>query len=87
MILVTDGRENAPPYVSQVMSRLRARTVELKAVLISDHADPAIARIAANSMIETSYFSKNGTGISRHLRTMMSGEQSSSSGDHLVEVS
>ena len=86
MILVTDGRENLEPYVSEVMPRLGNRTVELNTILISDEADPALVKAFDNSM-GTSYFSKNGTGIARHLRTMMSNEYSSSPGDHLVEVS
>ena len=86
MILISDGEENVKPYVSEVMPRLRARTVELNAVLISDSASVVFATLSAKTM-GTAYFSKNGTGLSRHLRTMMSGEQSSSPGDHLVEVS
>ena len=86
MILISDGKENIKPYVSEVMPRLRDRTVELNSVLISDDADPAYARVSDNST-GTSYFNKNGTGLFRHLRTMMSDEYSSSPGYHLVEVS
>ena len=82
MILISDGKENRRPFIRQVIDDLDSRSVELNSIVISDEADPEYVRLSSDS-----YFSQNGTGLYRPLRTMMQNEYTSFPGDKIQEVS